>query len=815
MRLIDKDKDAEGDYTFTFPENSKYEMKIFDKLPGYILDKHPCKIPDIRGAYPLSYFNAYHLLTFRSYNCLINNYEKKTLKPNDQFPLSHNDFPAFYKARWIPNIREVNREMFPKVTKIIPNNEDCNNFIYEPKNIQNLIERNWKDIALEFYKQYDEVELCNVAQERIFRYFGNTPNPFDKLKIPCGEYTQVNFDDYDTERNALLMHIPEFTRLKNNVTIENLDNYIDFVYIHPMVRCCTFLPEFEKRFHTFKNIFSFKNEHGECIMKVVKVYYASQRIFSLLAYTQWISAGTTRRELYQVPIKTGKQPLYNLDLLVKDRHQDKIIILTDSIETADYMQEKCPYEGVVFTSFICEPGKYEQVDWEPLKNSDSDDEAGHLEIVYLITNHSGIELEDKYLEAEELIQYLDDKEHIKINNFWQRRIEYPDLRCCYESLEDFIQATLDNPAQVYPVFEMDRNDFEKACQKAHVFRSKKPIFFDAQTDVETTETAKPEEKNEDGIPDFILYPVLSRNDMTLLIGPQKSRKSLMALAIAMIATNSDNQNVKPLFREVIWNITKKTNEKHKVLYLDFENGLSEMKRRLDSFKSYYWPQAKESQQKCRDNLIIKTQDKLPEKCTSTEGLSKLFEIIDAAKKQGEPEQEVDILIIDSLGGFNGNDSSISNEKEFKGALNAIRSRYSKMATLMIHHISTDSSKSNPARGKTASFDNFQYQILISKGKRDEERDDELYVNIDQSRSGCAISKEQFKVACPEGTDSEKFKVIEDYGGEKLTDENKDSIYKKNLRKVVDFFKTKGIKQPKIAKVLGMSERTLSTHLKKN
>ena len=76
-----------------------------------------------------------------------------------------------------------------------------------------------------------------------------------------------------------------------------------------------------------------------------------------------------------VPLPEDKQPLYNLDLLLKP--ETETVILIDSVELADSNQRNA-FDGIVFTSFICSPEHYEQVDWTPLKNKT---------IYYLITNY--------------------------------------------------------------------------------------------------------------------------------------------------------------------------------------------------------------------------------------------------------------------------------------------------------------------------------------------------------------------------------------------------------------------------------------------
>ena len=99
-------------------------------------------------------------------------------------------------------------------------------------------------------------------------------------------------------------------------------------------------------------------------MNVIKVYDPETQCKVLLPLTTWIRNNFHKNQIFCVPHPEDKTPLYNLDLLLKP--ECRTVILCDSIELADTNQRAVESREIIFTSFICSPGKYNQVDWSPL-----------------------------------------------------------------------------------------------------------------------------------------------------------------------------------------------------------------------------------------------------------------------------------------------------------------------------------------------------------------------------------------------------------------------------------------------------------------
>ena len=101
-------------------------------------------------------------------------------------------------------------------------------------------------------------------------------------------------------------------------------------------------------------------------MKLIKVYDKESQTKCLLPVTTWIRNSSPREQLFCVPYPADKQPLYNLKSLL--RPECRTVILCDSVELADTNEYKNDSQEIKFASFICSPGKYEQVDWSPLQD---------------------------------------------------------------------------------------------------------------------------------------------------------------------------------------------------------------------------------------------------------------------------------------------------------------------------------------------------------------------------------------------------------------------------------------------------------------
>ncbi len=707
------------------------------------------------------------------------------------------------------------------------------------------LKNNWVRVFLHFYNKYpDELTLCGKSANAAAtcRYFQNSGKPYDKFKEIRG-ITQEFFNENDDKIPDFPMKECNFPDLVESITAKDLDHYLNVIIDKPILRYYALPSAIEKRFGSTKMVYSFKNEYGQTMMKVIKCLSEKHQCICMVPITCWRYRSCYYHQLYALPWASGKQPLYNLDLLMKDRDEDKYVVITDSIEIADYMQEKCRYKNVVFTSFICQPGRYDQVDWSPLKPQITEDEnraPGQIYIACLVTNHTGKKLEQQYLEAQKLVRYLQENEELDIQNFLERPVSYTDDDTgVIEDIDDLLDKKhtgFAGQAKLLTTFQ-----FNAMCNKAEALLQEKKLEFSSENflgDSIETKNDVTKEKGKTAPPEFVFFPILMRGDWTALVGPQKSMKSFLALSIAMLATNAGGQRVKSLFHEMLWKASKPNNvggsRGHKVLYLDFENGERTMLRRIARLKNHYWPQKNEDIEKCQSNLIIKYLDKRT-KYPEPANLRKLYDMIEEANNQGDPDHDVDLLIIDSFEGFNGNDMNFSNVNDINNFIDDIRSKFKNMAILSINHLSTQAGKGkeSASRGNSAAFNNIQNEVVIQidealkkiTTKREEtsedEKDEAIYegrqINITyrQNREGYVIDEiMKFVGILPKAKDEAYFQVAGLEREVNLNKEEKDKLYKNNLKKLKKWLcDDMDVDKDSFESMINMTENTLRDHMK--
>lgn len=457
----------------------------------------------------------------------------------------------------------------------------------------------------------------------------------------------------------------------------------------------------------FCQTFPFRDRYGEIRMQLIKRYDPDTQSKLLIPVTSWMRGNFPYNQLFCVPVPEDRQPLYNLDLLLDPENQ--IIILTDSVELADSNQRHA-LPGVVFTSFICSPGRYDQVDWEPLKGKD---------VHYLIANHSDIILETATLKAKELQNYFIEEELAIALSFLVVAINYSPASQKkpreFKNVDDILTRYRENRPQINP--ESIRlishgEEFDEFCQKAEAFINAKPLEFwqDASSSQEQQRVIE-KESNKRKAPAYLLRPFLLRGEVSMLYASKSTGKSALALSMAAVVVGAN----KPLFYEKWWTApTPQEYSLKKVLYLDFENGEEEIRQRKIDFAYPYWPQDKEARDKCEANLIIKDMCSIQGAVdySSEEGRKTIIALLDEAKHQGIKGQSVDLLVIDTLTKFTKKPyTSNLNISDF---INKLRSQ--NLAILVVHHEGSE----GEVRGWRCGLDDIYFNLRLYRpeGKRE-------------------------------------------------------------------------------------------------
>ena len=253
----------------------------------------------------------------------------------------------------------------------------------------------FEQVNLFFQEVYrSRFQLCSQISpyktpEQVCRFFGNRGEIFAELKSDSmrPDYFLKNFNQPVPKRNDQADW--------SDARVEQ-EMFLGILPCSP--QGASLLPLCHKYNGWFCQVFPFKDEYGESRMQLIKLYMPKAQTKCLVPVTTWMRENYPYNQYFCVPLPEDKQPLYNLDLLLKP--ETETVVLTDSVELADSNQRNA-FDGIVFTSFICSPEHYEQVEWTPLRNKT---------IYYLITNHSGISLESAALKVRRLKEYLTKEE---------------------------------------------------------------------------------------------------------------------------------------------------------------------------------------------------------------------------------------------------------------------------------------------------------------------------------------------------------------------------------------------------------------------
>ena len=552
------------------------------------------------------------------------------------------------------------------------------------------------------------------------------------------------------------------------------------------------LPQFYRKYYEnwFCQVFPFKDQYGDIRMQLIKLYDPETQSKILVPVTTWMRSNFPYNQLFCVPLPEDKQPLYNLDLLL--RPETETVILTDSVELADSNQRNAP-DGVVFTSFICSPGRYEQVDWSPLREK---------VVYYLITNHSGIQFETAILKARELKEYLEEEEPDIELSFITLPVDYqtgtPSSSSCrdFKTVDDILQRyQAQSPvvrAEGIKILELD-DEFQKFCHDAEDAINAHPCEWWAKesSSGEQLRLVEQESKMPKAI-DYVIRPFLIRSEATMLYARKSVGKSSLAYSIAarVVAADFSSRPVS-LLPEKWWTVPKKG---HKVLYLDFENQ-KQIERKQELFQNAYFPLDKLTE--CRANLIMKDLSTSSKDFSAPANQQEILDMIEAAKKAGTADLPVDLLVIDTYTGFIQTENP-STPANFKQLINKIRAMG--IAILIVHHANSD----NEARGFQSKLDTlgFLFKIYREDDLPGDLEEQPIWVEYGNIRGEmCSKLREPFQIQYS-NTDH-RWHVINP-----ARDENAE------LKLIVEDYKRCGYKSREaICAMIGLQKTALSDRLK--
>ena len=648
--------------------------------------------------------------------------------------------------------------------------------------IYNLFFNRFADIKEMFFDKYPSLySICKdltpyKTPEEICRFWKSSPESFGKIN------PRNMHNDYIWGTDYLLRDEEH-----DGWTDARLEQFA-FQFLIPCQSYTQGVFELHNRYYDnwYCQVFPFHNEYGETIMNVIKVYDPETQCKILVPMTTWIRNNSAQSQIFCVPYPADKTPLYNLDLLLKP--ECKIVILCDSIELADANQQSVDSTEIVFTSFICSPGKYDQVDWSPLRDK---------KLFVLVSNHSGITLETAALKAQELTEFL--SENIELESkLLVMPIQYSKQRMRgFDNVDDILKMYQEYPPQINPaagvILEYE-DEIDEFFRKAEAKVNELPDNWWQKQDVPPEEKRIMEEKSSKLKPiDYVMRPILAKKDVSMLYAKLKAGKSNLAYSIAArVVAAGYSQKPVQLFKEKWWAVPSRI---HKVLYLDFENK-GHMENKKNIFQNGYFPTGKE--QECRTNLIMEDASLFDIDFSAPENHQQLLDMLEDTKKnKGTPGKAVDLLVIDTYTAFIKTETPAT-AANFKALMNKIRNL--NIAILIVHHANSE----NEVRGFQSKMDSFHMTLNLSCDETEPEGDvteQSRILKYENPRETMgSAQRKPFKIKF--NSDKQQWYIVDDI------DENQEL-----LQIVTDYKKCK-FDRAAICQMVGLEKSAYSERLKK-
>ena len=524
-----------------------------------------------------------------------------------------------------------------------------------------------------------QISPYNTTQ-KVLRYFHNETSVYSSLKLVT---QSINHSCFINSSNKTSDYYENYRNREPELNEETIvQNLIDYFILSQ--RRSFELNSFFEKVHSgwFKQVYSFKNEFGEVLQKVLKLIDINNQGKCLIPCTAWNRNCQYEQKYFCVPLPKS-QILYNLDLLINN--EPEAVILTDSIEIADLNQNKRANE-IVWSSWLPESvDDFGCIDWTLLNNI-------KCPIYYLITNHTGQKLEEAYIKANKIRQYLAENQGIDIN-FIQLEINFNDGKKPYfTGIEDIMEGRLEGNPQVSEnsITFLSNDDFLDNLKFANSEIKRNSLPFcgrlkllnqDNQVLEDTaSEPDKPEKKL-----NYLLRPVFLYGQMHMIFAPPDIGKTSFVLSLC----GSIIAKKKP-FEHKWWTVPRDKPDNYdyaKVLFIDFEisAGITEMN--IDDFTSAYFPQDRNKREICRKNFIYEMQEVPSNGLTNQSEHQKIIDLIENAKNKGTQGQKVDLVVFDSY-------TKICGLVEEKNSYKNIRPLFKKIinsgtAILIINHTTKD------------------------------------------------------------------------------------------------------------------------------
>ena len=558
----------------------------------------------------------------------------------------------------------------------------------------------------------------------------------------------------------------------------------------------------------------FNDEHGICVLKTLD-YYAlvdGTLVKGVVPVTYWfvrngelkspssnnvryMIEGYPKGPIYAtnhlVPVGLpGKQPLLHMDRIA----DADVVVICATPENAVALQKANAKKPVVFTGFVCDPGQYDEVDWDPVKGKS---------VWIEVANHNGLTLAEAYTEASGLCEYLKNVVKLEKIHFLQRAIAYPSMNGV-RNVDDLVRANRANPPHVIDrsIHEYDEAKFQAMVEKAQAEIERKATAMidlafwndELRIDAASVEDNKPVGRVTDKM---ILRPFVIAGTTTLISGAPGVGKSCMKTAICACIAGSPKKFLEGRF----WTrCTPTDGHQYKVVDLIFDSdGAEAIADHRRDFASDIGENAVNYIQK--DMSGDTTNYMEPENYTAFE---KLLDDIEA--HEGVPGQPIDVLCIDTLLAFSHEARELRKVNEVFKRLNHDCPH---MATILIHHLNP---RDNKAIGGVRVLTGVRAHVMIDRTDAQLKALNGKHPLLSDPFTVSFGKASNIKIA----EDGETFTVrLEEGNVFAVADKEDQETVRARRKAIVEGYAKQGLTQPEIARLFGVTDKTIRNWISKS
>lgn len=530
------------------------------------------------------------------------------------------------------------------------------------------------EAALEALAAYSLADICDRVSpyadaNSVFRFFETNQTTYSPLRGSSGGLRLMTFRGFERR----LLAIQELTG-KKNPTLADLNEAVRTAASTPnlTIPLDASLQDVDGNGSCWRGCYPFHNAFGEVVMLLLKAFDVDSQKTFLVPVTTWAAPGQSNLLTFAIPLPE-KQILFGLNLIAAAPHAQ--IILTNSVEIADANQRHGYSEGVVWTSFVCDPGCYDQVDWMPLIGRN---------VCLLVTNHSSFSLAEQYVQAKALADYLKDQ-GIDLT-FAQIAVEYPHRHEPFIDIADFRHWSLGEgePTVVKDSIQFfeSRYEFDEMVEKAAASLQARPWWSpnpksEPVAKGEIMEKAIANDKPM-AIP-YLIRPAISQNGLTFLCAKKGVGKSAIATSLCASIISG-----KPVFEAVHWTVPTSIRGMAKILYLDLEMDPSLLADRMRDFFLPYLSSNPEERERQLQNFKIESLLDKPVDFTQKEWQDFVLAKMKELEAQGDPEIPVKLVVFDTYTRMAGGKEGPGTWKLITPMIQAIQKRGA--SVLILHHL---------------------------------------------------------------------------------------------------------------------------------